>query len=89
MQHFVYILYSEKLDKYYIGYSTNPENRLAFHNSERNKIWSKRGQPWTLKKVFEFEEKKTALKAEKYIKRMKNRDYIATIIQKDGFEMKG
>ncbi|MCC5922771.1 MAG: GIY-YIG nuclease family protein [Crocinitomicaceae bacterium] len=89
MSYFVYILYSDKLDKYYVGYSTNPANRLAFHNSEKNKIWSKRGQPWELKKVFEFEDKTTALKAEQHIKRMKSAMYIESVLKKEIFEMKG
>lgn len=32
MGHFVYILYSEKLDKYYIGCSHDPAIRLEYYN---------------------------------------------------------
>jgi putative endonuclease len=76
MKHFVYILNSAKIDKYYIGYSQDPAKRLEFHNSELNKIWSKRGQPWELKVVIEFPDKTAALKAEKFIKRKKSIAYI-------------
>ncbi|MGM0581610.1 MAG: GIY-YIG nuclease family protein [Bacteroidota bacterium] len=30
-EHFVYILYSSKIDKYYVGYSEKPDKRLGFH----------------------------------------------------------
>jgi putative endonuclease len=77
---YVYILYSRKIDKYYIGYSENPEKRLDFHNSEFNKIWSKRGQQWLLKLILEFDSKTEALRAERLIKRKKRRAYIEAII---------
>lgn len=79
-QHFVYILYLPKIDKYYIGYSQTPENSLEFHNSPLNKIWSKRGQPWELKTTLLFESKTEALKIEKRIKRLKSRLVIKYII---------
>ena len=80
MEHNVYILYSSKLNKYYIGYSQDVSKRLAFHNSPLNKIWSKRGQPWELKVVLGFADKTSALKAERYIKRKKSTSYIQQVI---------
>jgi len=35
---FIYILYSESSDKYYIGYTENVEKRFYFHFS-LNSIW--------------------------------------------------
>ncbi len=55
MSYFVYILYSEKIDKYYVGKTENPKVRLEFHNSDLNRIWTKRGQPWEIVKLIEFE----------------------------------
>ena len=78
--YYVYILYSSNIDKYYIGYSENPDKRLEFHNSEYNKIWSRRGQPWVLKTTIAFDTKTKALKAEKLIKRKKSRAYIEAVI---------
>ncbi|KAA3649517.1 MAG: hypothetical protein DWP98_07110 [Bacteroidetes bacterium] len=49
MGHFVYIIYSESIDKYYVGKTKSVQNRLKFHNSKLNKIWSKKGKPWILK----------------------------------------
>ena len=87
MDHFVYILYSPSIEKYYIGYSEHPERRLEFHNSELNKIWSRRGQPWRLECVFLFSSKTEALKAERFIKNKKSVSYIRMIIEKGRFEM--
>ena len=78
--YYIYILYSEKIDKYYIGSTSNIENRLLFHNSEKNKIWSKRGQPWGLVFSHEFQTKKEALSAEKFIKKQKSRTFIEKLI---------
>jgi hypothetical protein len=47
MQYFVYILYSEKLDRYYIGSTGNPEDRLRKHNRSKNGFTST-GKPWKL-----------------------------------------
>ncbi len=79
--YFVYILYSKSINKFYVGYSENPENRLEFHNSELNNIWSKRGKPWELKSTFCFQNKTDALRAEKFIKKQKSTMYIKTIIE--------
>ena len=81
MKYYVYILYSESINKYYIGYSTNVPNRLIFHNSEEyNKIWTKRGIPWELKFQQEFPTKSEALKTERFIKKQKNKKFIERII---------
>ncbi|MBM3453415.1 MAG: hypothetical protein FJX84_09800 [Bacteroidetes bacterium] len=33
MSYFIYIIYSSCIDRYYVGYSSNPWNRLNQHNS--------------------------------------------------------
>ena len=87
--YFVYILYSKSINKYYVGFSENPAKRLDFHNSDSNKIWSKRGRPWELTATFSFQTKTQALKAEKFIKKQKSTQYIKAIIENGtilGFE---
>ncbi|WP_188467353.1 GIY-YIG nuclease family protein [Marivirga lumbricoides] len=59
--YYVYILFSVKINRYYIGYSQNPLKRLEFHNSEFNKIWSRRGQPWQLKTTIPLPSKKGSI----------------------------
>jgi putative endonuclease len=60
--YYVYVLYSTKYHKMYIGYSSEPEKRLLSHNDERNTGWSKRYQPWQIIHIEEFEAKSEALK---------------------------
>ena len=43
-RYFLYILFSEKIDQYYIGISQDPHTRLHFHNTS-NKGWTRRGRP--------------------------------------------
>ena len=77
----VYILYSKKIDKYYVGKSSEPYKRLQYHNQISSKMWSKRGQPWELKCVLEFKDDGEASKAERLIKRQKSRKVIESIIE--------
>ena len=79
MKYFVYILYSKKLDKYYIGTSHDPEKRLKYHNIGK-KGWTKRGIPWELAFQKEFRDKLTAMKEERQIKNQKSKKYIEKLI---------
>lgn len=81
MNYCVYVLYSEKINKYYIGSSSNVDNRVIFHNFSLNRIWTKRGQPWVLKRTIECNDNTEALKLELRIKRMKSRKYIDEIVK--------
>jgi putative endonuclease len=47
MQYTVYILYSRKLDKFYVGYSSNISRRFVQHNS-RMSAYTSTGIPWRL-----------------------------------------
>jgi putative endonuclease len=72
---FTYILYSAKLNKYYIGACTDLERRLYEHNIGHSKFTSL-GISWILKHSESFETLQAAKKRELYIKRMKSRKYI-------------
>ncbi len=82
MAYYVYILYSKEIDKYYVGKTENPKNRLAYHNSEANRIWTKRGKPWILVKLIEFDNSTLSSSAERFIKRQKSRKFIEILIEK-------
>ena len=82
MKHYVYILYSEKTNKYYVGSCQNVENRLQRHNAGATTS-TKSGRPWIVKYTEELENKTQALIREKYIKSMKSRIYIENLIAKD------
>jgi putative endonuclease len=78
---FTYILYSEKLNKYYVGACTELERRLYEHNIGHSKFTST-GTPWILKFKEEFLTLEEAKKRESYIKKMKSRKYIEDLIKK-------
>jgi putative endonuclease len=78
---FVYILYSSKRDRYYVGYTSEIENRVAKHNSGSTPS-TKSGIPWVLVYSEKFEFKTDAIKREKGIKNMKCRKYIEDLVKK-------
>ena len=78
---YVYILYSEKIDRYYVGITDNLEWRLERHNAGWGK-YTKRGIPWKIVYTEEYETKSDALKREKKIKNKKSRKYIEFLIDK-------
>ena len=85
--HFLYILYSVSLTKHYVGQSLNVKERLSYHNSEWNSIWTKRGKPWRLVGEFAFPTKTDALIAERFVKNLKSRRAIGAIL-KEGYRYK-
>ena len=76
---FVYIIYSNKIDRYYVGYTDDLEWRLERHNGGWGK-YTKRGVPWKLKYTESFESKTEAIKREREIKKKKSRKYIEKLI---------
>jgi putative endonuclease len=80
---YLYILFSVKLDKYYVGACTNLERRLYEHNIGHSKYTST-GMPWELKYTEEFEDLLNARKRELAIKKKKSRKYIEDLIAKGG-----
>ena len=78
--HFVYIIQSLKDGSYYIGYSVNPENRLAKHN-RTHKGYTSRKRPWKIVYTKEFSNKTEALKREKFLKAQKSREFIEKLIK--------
>jgi len=71
---FTYILYSEKLNKYYVGACVDMDRRFREHNIGHSKYTST-GLPWILKYKEEFETLQEAKKRELAIKKMKSRIY--------------
>ncbi len=77
--YYCYILYSEKLDKYYIGSTSNIEGRILRHNSS-NHGFTSTGNPWVLKYSESFVVKTYALKREMQLKSWKSRKLIEELI---------
>jgi len=80
-KYFLYIIWSEKLNKYYIGSSSNPEKRLSEHNIGKANF-TRKGIPWQMKYIEQLGSKEEGQKREREIKRMKSRTYIEHLIKK-------
>ncbi|MDP4263311.1 MAG: GIY-YIG nuclease family protein [Bacteroidota bacterium] len=78
---FLYILYSGKLNKYYVGSYINMERRLYEHNIGHSKFTSL-GIPWQLVYKEEYATAAEARMRELKVKRMKSRKYIEDLIVK-------
>jgi putative endonuclease len=72
--YFVYILYSSKADRYYVGQTQNLETRLAHHNAGLAR-WTKAYVPWELKYHEAFESRSEAMCRESENKNQKKRSY--------------
>ena len=79
MKYYIYILYSSKIDHYYIGYCSDLTQRLLRHNSGST-TYTKRGIPWVMVYSEFYEEKTDAIKRERELKRMKSRNYIESLL---------
>ena len=75
----IYILYSHKLDKYYVGACIDLQRRLYEHNIGHSKFTSL-GLPWILKYSESFTTLPLAKKRELKIKKKKSRIYIEKLI---------
>ena len=77
---YTYILQSDKSGRFYIGHTSNLQERLNRHNvgivtATRNK------GPWKIVYFEEFDSKLEANQRELNIKKMKSRVYIEKLIQ--------
>lgn len=68
MSYFVYILWSEKLNKFYVGSTQDIVNRLKEHNNGEGSFTSK-GIPWILKWSLEVASRSEAVNLENKIKK--------------------
>jgi putative endonuclease len=81
MPFYVYILYSQSADKYYIGHSENPDRRLSYHNEQDKATFTTKYRPWEMKiSFFAGNTRGEAMKVEKFIKKQKSRKFIEKII---------
>jgi putative endonuclease len=75
----VYIIYSQKIDQYYTGYTNNIERRLSEHNRVKGKF-TDRGIPWELVYAENYQSIDQAKQREMQIKLKKSRKYIQELI---------
>ncbi|MBL0113116.1 MAG: hypothetical protein IPP42_20695 [Saprospiraceae bacterium] len=76
------MLYSESLDKYYSGITSDPvSNRLLKHNSNAyGTHFTSKAQDWIIKLELEAADFAHARRMELYVKKRKSRIYIEELI---------
>jgi putative endonuclease len=83
MLYTVYILFSEKHAKIYIGYTSNLINRFHSHNGQSKKAWTRNFRPWMVIYCEYFINKAQARAREKQLKGTKSREWIWNKIEKE------
>ncbi|MES2240179.1 MAG: GIY-YIG nuclease family protein [Bacteroidota bacterium] len=76
----VYILYSEKFNKNYTGFTSNLIERFKSHNFIGTKGYTLKFRPWEVIYVEFFPSKAEAIKREKYLKTGIGRTFIKNLI---------
>jgi len=76
---YTYILFSVTINKYYVGASENPEERLKKHNA-KNKGFTNQANDWQIVFLKPFNTKSEALAHEKLIKSWKSSLKIQKLI---------
>jgi putative endonuclease len=78
MLYTVYLIYSEKHQKHYTGYTSDLPERLISHNILGHG-WTSKYRPWKLIYSKEFNSKQEAVSHEKWLKTGIGRDFIKTL----------
>ena len=76
---FFYILQSEKDGSYYLGQTSNLQDRLKRHNQGRSRYTKNRG-PWKLVYQESFTSRSEAVRREQECKRKHSREFIEALI---------
>ena len=76
--YYVYILESSRTQFWYIGSSAEVSSRYLDHQTNRSKYTRFKG-PWKLIFVRTFTDKTEALRFERYLKKLRNKEYIRRV----------
>jgi len=81
MKFFCYILYSKSLNRYYIGYTSDIEERILLHNTGHfgGKSYTHITSDWVQYLLIPCETITQAIYIESKIKKMKSRKYIENL----------
>jgi len=82
--YFIYILFSKALNKYYVGSTSNIDERLKKHLSN-HKGYTSMAKDWEIVYTESFDDRTSALVREKQIKRWKSRKMIQHLIKEKEF----
>ncbi|MBN8650088.1 MAG: GIY-YIG nuclease family protein [Cytophagales bacterium] len=78
--HFCYIIQSQSLGKFYVGETSDIEQRLKFHNSGFSEFTSK-AKDWQIYLLISCKNREIARKLENHIKSMKSKIYIQNLLK--------
>ncbi len=81
MEFIVYILFSKTKNRYYIGYTSNLEERIIRHN-QKSKGFTGNVDDWKVVYIEKYETKEQAHQRELQIKSWKSRIKIQDLISK-------
>ena len=81
--YYVYILYSMSVDKYYVGYTSDPDDRLYKHN-KKHRGFTAQATDWKLVYNKTCITKNVAMARERQIKKWKSRRMIENLISSAG-----
>ena len=81
--YYVYGLYSPEYKKIYVGYTSDLEKRLYFHNNSMESHYTSRFRPWIIIYYEGLPEKKEAMMREKQLKTARGRQFIKSYIPKE------
>ena len=80
--HFLYIVHSKTIDRYYVGETHDLVNRLEQHNQHHFKNnFTKAAKDWKVALSKICESKEDAIYLERFIKRMKSKEFIQKVIE--------
>lgn len=76
---YIYILHSSSINKYYVGYTSNIEERLYKHN-QSHKGYTALSSDWIIVYTETFTNKAAAIQREQQIKGWKSRKMIEKLV---------
>jgi putative endonuclease len=77
----LYILRSKVAERYYIGVTADPEERLKRHNKGRS-FSTKSYRPWEMVYREEYDTRSEAVARERQLKRWKNKDRMKQLLNR-------
>ncbi len=82
MKHYLYIIYSKSKNKYYVGETSDINERIIKHNTHYyDNSYTKIADDWKSVLNFQCENSENAIFLEKFIKKMKSTTFIKKIIE--------
>jgi len=72
----VYVLYSRRFNKIYIGYTNDLADRFLSHNEKATKGYTIKYRPWEIAFYEENSTKQEAMRREKELKTSRGRYYV-------------